>query len=227
MTLGLPNHDGSKRDPADRFGPAPAAIGELLSASTSASRAQRQIEVGNRPLRLLIGAALGWIAVAACNALITGWGSTYHPASFAPGAMVLALFWLGTRYRHRASYVGTTGFATTSKLFGLFWSRPEVVSLEGAVELKRRFVRLHTGDAYRATRFCFEWTDADGQPVARLAGRFTESDVRGEAIDLQAVTALPPHHPLPLALAAERAWRAGIGAPEAEPLRVSERSPAA
>jgi len=216
----LPNHDGSARNPADRFGPIPDAIGELISASTSAGRSPSPLQVGNRPMRLLIGVALGWIAVAACNALITGWGTDYHPASFAPGLAVLVVFWLGTRYRHRAPFVGAKGFATTSKLFGLFWSRPEVTSLDRATGLKRRFVRLRTEDAYRATRFSFEWTDPAGQPVAVLAGRFVESEVGGEAIDMQAVAALPPYHPLHLALAAERAWRAGRGdGSPPEPLR--------
>lgn len=226
MNRALPNHDGTQRQPDDRFGPAPASIGDLVSASTSASRSFQDIHTGNRPMRLLIGAALGWTAVAACNALITGWGADYHPASFGPGLVVLALFWLGTRYRHQASFVGTAGFAMTSKLFGLFWSRPEVVRLERATGLTCRFVRLTTGDAYRATRFTFVWHDAQGQAVAQLAGRFVESDVSSDRIDMQAVAGLPPHHPLPLALAAERAWRARIGQPGLqEPIRISDPEP--
>lgn len=187
-----PNHSGTPTKELDTFPPAPAEIGEVLSATTNVhdGRVERDypgsiffgIVVGGAP-----GALLGFIATQFANV----------PAvPFTTGTTVVATLiayavHIARNSRHCATWVGTEGLATTTD------GKVLVFRFERAVRLDRKLsahVNNGTTDGKRAD---YTWLNAKNRIVHRAHAMLPDDP-----------STLPETAAAHFVRAAEDAWKA-------------------
>lgn len=207
---GVPNHDGTRRDSADRFfGHVDARIGRVLSASTSLGRRGQHDDLIMRGLFALI-------AGCATQFLAMGPGSkwTESPAWlwFVSAAVTAATFRL-MGPNPRCSYVGDRGAVLIERRLRLI-SRTRVVIYDDAWDVRVVYTRVFKR-GYSGTNAKFTWVDDEGKPVVSIDGAFREYRIDREEIDLDAIDRLEASHPVVALHAAARAFHDFVDAENA------------
>lgn len=187
----VPNHDGSRRHPADRFFGFPdARIGTLRSASTSLGRRGPKDDVVARGL---FGVMAGFGAQLLMNGPGTRWAGASAWAWAVTIIVAVAAFWLSGP-NPRCSYVGDRGAKLVERRMRLI-PRAKHVFFDDAWDVQIKYTRVFKR-GYSGTNATFIWVDDEERPVVTLEGAFREYRIDREEIDLDAIDRLEPSHPV-------------------------------
>jgi hypothetical protein len=175
----IPDHQNQPRAAeSELFAPPPAEIGQVLSAESNLKAGKREKSFFARMTMVCL--------IAGVPAFVLAWiAENQRPNDrfvlnviAAITAIVLAAAtWFMTRFKRRCSYVGQDGVA----LFELRGSRESQPTLQllrfaDAAGLKAAQTRHFYNGVYTGTTYDFRWTDAVGNRIFKLAGKYNGKD---------------------------------------------------
>lgn len=209
---GVPNHDGSPRDPADVLFGIPTDIGTLQSATTS-------ISPGKPPPGLKASDAVVFgVLVGGGGGFFVGWGVEYLVAGLAPWGMVggavagaLALSVLFARKPpDTCTFVGSDGVAVVTRRGGRHDVQRALFRDVSQLRIKNTDQRVN--GAHVGTLFRYELCDRQGTALLKVSGGYPPE---GDPV------LSDPRIPLHFARAIEGAWKRWQDQPDRHPAQAA------
>jgi len=208
--LSVANHRGDERHPDDVFFVSvAAALGTLLSASTSVNPRRPHEDSKNLWTRLLLSLLVAVMAIVFAGRF-QGWSNRWvdMPAQgWVLAGLVFSVIFLLTAGEELNTFVGTEGFTSAKRYLWMIPVRAKVCRFAAASDLRTTYRRVFTSHgAYRGTAFSFEWLDPKGRVAFAIQGTVREHRIDREELDFESMERAPQYDRFHFASAAADAW---------------------